>query len=100
MEVSELDGFKVRVARTFFERAKGLIGAKSLPPGEGLLIPGCNAVHTFFMAFPIDLRFYDRNNRLVKTVLGVRPWRLFVWGGFKAAKVLETAAAGRVEGAE
>ena len=33
MEVSELDGFKVRVARTFFERAKGLIGAKSLPPG-------------------------------------------------------------------
>jgi uncharacterized membrane protein (UPF0127 family) len=95
VETAELDGFKVKIAHTFFERAKGLIGVKSLPPGEGLLILRCNAVHTFFMSFPIDLRFYDRNNRLVKTVFNVRPWRLFVWGGFRAVKVLETASASR-----
>ena len=98
METSELDGFRVKVARTFLERAKGLIGVKSLPPGEGLLILRCNAVHTFFMSFPIDLRFYDRNNRLVKTVFNVRPWRLFVWGGFKAVKVLETASGDSAKG--
>ena len=81
------------VASTFAERAKGLIGVKSLPPGEGLLIPGCNAIHTFFMSMAIDATFLDRYNRVVKVVRGIRPWRPFVWGGWRAAKVLETAAA-------
>ena len=81
------------VASTFAERAKGLIGVKSLPSGEGLLIPGCNAIHTFFMSMAIDATFLDRENRVVKVVRGIRPWRPFVWGGWRAAKVLETAAA-------
>ena len=81
------------VASTFAERAKGLIGVKSLPPEEGLLIPGCNAIHTFFMSMAIDATFLDRENRVVKVVRGIRPWRPFVWGGWRAAKVLETAAA-------
>ena len=80
------------VASTFAERAKGLIGVKSLPPGEGLLIPGCNAIHTFFMSMAIDATFLDRENRVVKVVRGIRPWRPFVWGGWCAVKVLETAA--------
>ena len=80
------------VASTFAERAKGLIGVKSLPPGEGLLIPGCNAIHTFFMSMTIDATFLDRENRVVKVVRGIRPWRPFVWGGWCAVKVLETAA--------
>lgn len=81
------------VASTFAERAKGLIGVKSLPPGEGLLIPGCNAIHTFFMSMAIDATFLDRDNRVVKVVRGICPWRPFVWGGWRAVKVLETAAA-------
>ena len=81
------------VASTFAERAKGLIGVKSLPPGEGLLIPGCNAIHTFFMSMAIDATFLDRDNRVVKVVRGIHPWRPFVWGGWRAVKVLETAAA-------
>ena len=81
------------VARTFAERAKGLIGVKSLPAGTGLLIPGCNAIHTFFMSMMIDATFLDRENRVVKVVRGIRPWRLLVWGGWRAVKVLETASA-------
>jgi uncharacterized protein len=80
------------VARTFFARAKGLIGRKGLPPGRGLLIPRCNAIHTCFMRFPIDATFLDRDGRIVKVVRGIRPWRLFVWGGFRARQVLETEA--------
>jgi len=80
------------VASTFAERAKGLIGVKSLPPGEGLLIPRCNAIHTFFMSMTIDATFLDREDNVVKIVRGIRPWRPFVWGGWRAVKVLETAA--------
>ena len=90
METVEICGVRARVARTFAERAKGLIGTKDLPAGEGLLILRCNAIHTRFMSFPIDATFLDREDRVVKTVRKIRPWRLWVWGGFRAVKVLET----------
>lgn len=92
-ETVEICGVKARVARRFADRAKGLIGCRSLPPGEGLLIERCNAIHTFFMRFPIDAVFLDRRNEVVRTVRGIRPWRFFVWGGWRAVKVLETSSA-------
>ena len=95
MDTIEINGVKARVARTLFERIKGLIGAKAPPEGEGLLILRCNSIHTFFMSFPIDATFLDREDRVVKVVRNIRPWRFFVWGGFRAVKVLETASAGR-----
>jgi uncharacterized membrane protein (UPF0127 family) len=92
MDTVEINGVKARVARTLFERMKGLIGTKTLPDGEGMLILRCNSIHTFFMSFPIDATFLDRNDRVVKVVRNIRPWRFFVWGGFSAVKVLETAS--------
>ena len=83
---------EAEVARTFPERARGLIGRKGLPPGRGLLILKCNAIHTCFMRFAIDATFLDRNDRVVKVVRNIRPWRLLVFGGFRAVKVLETQA--------
>ncbi len=83
---------KLRVARSFFERAKGLIGTKRLAPDEGLLIERCNCIHTFFMRFAIDATFLDKNDNVVKTVKNIPPWRPFIWGGLRACKVLETAA--------
>ena len=100
-ETVEIGGVTAEVARRFWARAKGLIGRRGLPPGEGLLILRCNAIHTFFMRFPIDATFYDRQGRVVKVVRNIRPWRPFVWGGFRAVKVLETessaSAAARME---
>ena len=90
MDVIEVNGVKAKVARSFLERTKGLIGTKDLAPGEGLLIEKCNAIHTCFMSFAIDAAFLDSDNRVVKVVRGIRPWRLFVWGGWRARKVLET----------
>ena len=93
MEIIEINGVRARVARTLFERIRGLVGTKSLPEGEGMLILRCNSIHTFFMSFPIDAAFLDRDGNVVKTVRNIRPWRFFVWGGFRAVKVLETASA-------
>ena len=90
MDVIEINGVRAKVARAFIERAKGLICAKGLAPNEGLLIEKCNAIHTCFMSFAIDATFLDAEDRVVKVVKGIRPWRLFVWGGWRARKVLET----------
>ena len=92
METIVVNGVRATVARTLFARIRGLIGATPPPPGHGLLIPRCNAIHTLFMSYAIDATFLDRHDRVVKVVRNVRPWRLFVWGGFRAAKVLETSA--------
>ncbi len=85
-------GVRAHVASSFPERARGLIGKRDLPPGEGLLILRCNAIHTFFMRFAIDATFLDRDDRVVKVVRNIRPWRPFIWGGWRATKVLETKA--------
>ena len=91
VETVEIAGVKAKVARTFAERARGLIGTKKPLPGEGMLILRCNAIHTFFMSYPIDAVFLDRNDRIVKVVRGIKPWRPFIFGGWRAVKVLETA---------
>ena len=91
MQTVDIQGVRAEVAKSFLQRAIGLIGRKSLPPGTGLLILRCNAIHTFFMRFPIDATFLDKDDRVVKVVRNIRPWHPFIWGGWRARKVLETA---------
>ena len=86
-------GVHAYVAEGFFQRLLGLMFRRDLQAGEGLLITRCNAIHTCFMRFPIDATFFDGNGVEVKTVRNIRPWSLFVWGGFRTASVLETASA-------
>ena len=92
MKRTVINGVEAEVAETFFERARGLIGRRGLEPGKGMLIMKCNCIHTFFMRFPIDATFLDREGRVIKVVRNVRPWRPWVWGGWRAARVLETAS--------
>jgi uncharacterized protein len=87
-----INGIKAEVAETFPERARGLIGRGKLAADEGMLILRCNCIHTCFMRFAINATFLDRHDQVVKIVRNIRPWRLFVWGGWRAAKVLETAS--------
>ena len=76
------------------------MGRRDMPEGEGLLIPRCRAIHTFFMRFPIDAVFFDAAGNEVKTVRNIRPWRAFVWGGCRAASVLETKSRAARQGKE
>jgi uncharacterized protein len=57
-------------------RRKGLLGRDVLPGGEGLWIVPCESVHTFFMKFPIDLVYLDRNKKVKKVRSSVPPWRV------------------------
>lgn len=85
----EVNGVHAIVARSFLQRARGLLGRCGLEKGTGMLIMRCNCIHTCFMRFPIDAVFLDARGEVVKTVRGIRPWRLCVWGGWRARMVLE-----------
>jgi uncharacterized membrane protein (UPF0127 family) len=69
---------RLEVADSGAKRNKGLLGRKGLAEGEGLWITPCESVHTFFMQFPIDLVYVDRNNKVRKVCDSVRPWRISV----------------------
>ena len=78
------------VALGGWERLRGLMGRKRLRPSEGLLIPHCSSVHTFFMLFPIDVVYLSRENHVVKIVDELPSCRLSAC--LKARSVLEMAA--------
>lgn len=71
-------------------RRQGLLGRDSLPAGSALIIAPSNAVHTFFMRFPIDIAFVTRHGRVIKVRSAVRPWRLAA--SLRAYAVIELAA--------
>jgi uncharacterized protein len=63
------------VADRMLPRMKGLLGRKSLPAGEGMLIRPAPSIHTFFMRFPIDVVFLSRQGEVLKIAEHVAPWR-------------------------
>jgi len=67
---------RLEAAHTGAKRRKGLLGRDGLANGEGLWIAPCESVHTFFMRFPIDLVYLDRDKKIKKARSAVGPWRL------------------------
>jgi hypothetical protein len=67
------------------------MGLSSLGAGEGLVLKGEKSIHTFFMRFPIDVIYADRNWRVVRIDAHMGPNRI---GPFvrQAAYVLEMPA--------
>jgi uncharacterized membrane protein (UPF0127 family) len=80
----------MEVADTGAKRNRGLLGRERLSPGEGLWIIPCEAVHTFWMQFSIDLVYLDSKKRIRKLASEVRPWRLS--GCLSAQSVMELPA--------
>jgi len=77
-------------ARTPWARLRGLLGAWRLPPGHGLLLERCRAVHTVGMARAIDVVFVGRDGVVLALVRGLGRWRFAGCRG--AERVLELAA--------
>jgi uncharacterized membrane protein (UPF0127 family) len=83
-------GTSVEMADHGATRRKGLLGRSGLASGEGIWIVPCESVHTFWMKFPIDLIYLDRDKKVKKVRSGVAPWRLSAC--LSAHSVLEFAS--------
>ena len=57
-------------------RRTGLLKHSSLPCGEAMVIAPTNAIHTFFMRFPIDAAFLTPGGEVIKAFHTLRPWRV------------------------
>jgi uncharacterized membrane protein (UPF0127 family) len=76
---------RLRAARTHWTRLKGLLGTRSLEPGQGLWIVPCRQVHMFGMRYPLDVVFLDQRLRVVHTIDALAP-------GAVSPKVREAAS--------
>lgn len=85
-----IDGLRIHVAASFFQRLTGLLGRRALAPDEGLLLTPCSNIHTAFMRFPIDAVFLDREGTVMAVFHDVRPWRAAAF--WKAHACLELAS--------
>lgn len=89
-----IDPDQLRVARNPLSRFLGLMGRPSLEDGHGLLIKPCSSIHTFFMRFPIDVVFLDREEVVVGIEPSLAPWKT---AGRRGAKAVVELAAGECE---
>lgn len=98
MKVARLETAEGRVvcercelADSFWTRFRGLMGRSELAAGEGMLFRPGGSVHMFFMKFPLDVVFCDRELRVVAIRPQVQPWKT---AGVRGAKVTVELAAG------
>ena len=79
----------VLLADTPGARRVGLLGRRALELGAGLWIYPSQAIHTFWMRFPIDVAFLDRRLRVRRVYHRLPPFRLtrLVWGARSALEL-------------
>ncbi len=82
---------KMIVADGMLDRMKGLMFSERLPDCDGFLISPGNSIHTFFMLYPLDVVFLDKDFKVVKVIYDLAPWRMTSIY-FKSRKVLEMKA--------
>ena len=77
---------RMRFARSLATRTRGLLGRRSLAPGEGLAFRE-KSIHMFFMRMPLDIVFCDPDLQVVRIAHSLSPWRMA--GCRRARYVLE-----------
>lgn len=80
----------IAVADSFWKRAKGLLGRKSVELDEGLLLVNCSSVHMIGMRISLDVLFLDENYSVLSLRERLSPFKT---ASHKSAKhTLELAA--------
>ena len=83
------------LAETPLTRLKGLLGRSELEQGEGLLLRPAASIHTFFMRFPIDAVWVDRNLTVLKISPDLGTWKTAACRGARGVVELPAGEAAR-----
>jgi uncharacterized protein len=82
----------VHVCESGVERTRGLLLRRCPDRHTAFLLSRCSSVHTFGMAYAIDVVFCDASGRILRIQAGVRPWRLVRHVGAQAVWELRAGA--------
>jgi uncharacterized protein len=76
---------------SLWDRFRGLMLKRRLPAGEGIVLMPCNSVHMALMRMALDVVYFDADQRVVKLVGGLKPYRVS-FGGRRARAAIELPA--------
>jgi uncharacterized membrane protein (UPF0127 family) len=88
---------RCEIADSPWKRMRGLLGRSGLAADEGMLFRPAGSIHMFFMRFPIDAVFCDRDLVVVGVERDLKPWKT---AGRKGAKVVVELPVGAADGLE
>ena len=78
---------KIVTAKTPLQQFFGLMFRKSIPYDYGVWFefdkPKTAVVHSFFMRFSIDIVFFGDNQKVVKVIRNMQPWKVIKVEGVK-----------------
>lgn len=80
----------IELAHDSRTRTRGLLGRDGLADDSVMIIAPCNAIHTLFMRFTIDVVFVDRQGKVRTLHRRLRPWRMAI--SLRSFAVLELPA--------
>lgn len=58
---------------------------------DGLYLSPCNSIHTFFCHFDLDVYFLNSDQKVIRIIKSLAPWRM-TRNYFSARSVIETKA--------
>jgi len=77
---SKIDIFDVAVCSTLFSHLRGFMFR--FPKNDGLLFifnkEGYISLHTFFVFFPIDIIYLNKDKKVIKIMKRILPFTLFI----------------------
>ncbi len=82
---------KAELANNPLQRLVGLLGKSMLSDDAGLVIMPCSGIHTLGMRFAIDALYIDYDNRVLRTVSKMSPWKVAPVDA-RASYIIELAA--------
>ena len=87
---------EVRIARSWGAQLRGWIGGREEARRRGFVLglPGCPVVHTWFVAFPLDVVFCAADGRVLRGIAALPPLRFSPW--VSGAALTWEAPAGRL----
>ena len=78
---------KIVTAKSSLQQFFGLMFRKSIPYDYGVWFefdkPKTAVVHTFFMRFNIDIVFFSENQKVIRIVRNMQPWKFVKVEGVK-----------------
>ena len=81
-------GLNIVRADTSLARLRGLLGRRALKSGDGMWLAPSQGVHTIGVLFPVDVVYLDSDDRVIKLVEHLSPFRIGPLR-LKSATVLE-----------
>lgn len=78
------------------ERARGLLGRRRLRSDQALVIEPCAAIHTFGMAYALDVAFLNEDGLVLKVKAALKPFRFTAAPGARATVEMITGTLDRL----